>query len=818
MLAHPERPLTRGNSNWERSSRSSFNPHHPFAGSFQAAGFFFAFHLIPSVGYDLAMQNLLALVLAMGMVLPVAAQDVRSATLTDIALLPQILNFENQKADGPPTGWVALPEGTVFADNKIVHGGAWAARLERKEDSSGGFSTLHRAIPLDFAGKTIELRGFLKTKDSSGMVGLWMREDGEQAALAFDNMANRPVKGTTEWTEYSIQLPINSEARKVFFGVLLVGSGTAWVDDLRLLVDGKPVTDATKIEHQKTVFELDNEFNAGSRIQIEKLTPVQIENLATLGRVWGFLKYHHPKVLAGALHWDYQLFRILPTVLQAPDHTTANAAMLKWITALGSVPPCQPCAELKQSDVAMRPDTAWLEDTQLLGSELSRSLLAIYKNRPVNGRQFYLDIAPQVLNPQFKHELGYGDVKFPDAGFQLLGLYRFWNIMEYWSPNRDIIGENWAQVLAEFIPRIALAKTKDAYKLEMMALIGHAHDGHANLWGNLDVRPPTGECQFPVIVRYLENQPVIYDYIIPKAAQESGLAIGDVITELDGVPVKKLVAEWKPYYTGSNDASIMQGITMFMTRGKCGEASAGILRDGKNLVLKPKRVPVPQQSMGLAHDLHGETFRLLSKDVAYLKLSTVKAADATHYIQAASGTKALIIDIRNYPSEFMVFALGQKLVEKETAFVRFTTLDLSNPGAFYWGDPLSLTPEQPLYAGKVAILVDEVSISQSEYTTMAFRASPHAVVVGSITAGADGNVSPFLLPGGMQTMISGIGVFYPNQKPTQRIGIVPDVKVEPTIAGIKNGRDEVLEEALRQVLGKSVPEDEIQKMARMRVN
>jgi hypothetical protein len=198
MLAHPERPLTRGSSNWERSLRSNFNLHHPLAGSFKSAGFFFAFHLIPSVGYDLAMQNLLALVLAMGLVLPVAAQDVRSATLTDIAILPQVLNFEDQKTASTPTGWMALPEGTVFADNKIVHGGAWAARLERKEDSPGSFSTLHRAIALDFAGKTIQLRGFLKTKDAGGMVGLWMREDGEQAALAFDNMANRPVKGTTE--------------------------------------------------------------------------------------------------------------------------------------------------------------------------------------------------------------------------------------------------------------------------------------------------------------------------------------------------------------------------------------------------------------------------------------------------------------------------------------------------------------------------------------------------------------------------------------------------------------------------------------------
>jgi len=752
--------------------------------------------------------------LLLGLVLPATAQDVRTTTLTDRAALPQVLNFEDQKEIGPPTGWMATPEGTVFADNKVFHGGKWAARLERKEDSSGRFSSLHRAIALDFAGKTLELRGFLRTSDVSVMAGLWMREDGEQPSLAFDNMANRPVKGTTEWTEYSVRLPIHAEARKVFFGVLLGGSGTAWADDLQLLVDGKPITEAAKIERPKTVFELDDEFNAGSHIQIEKLSAVQIENLATLGRVWGFLKYHHPKVLSGALHWDYQLFRILPTILQAPDHATANAAMLKWITALGPLPPCQPCAAVTAGDVAMRPDVAWLEDTKLLGAELSRSLLAIYKSRPAKVQQFYLDIAPPVLNPTFKHELGYGQVKFPDAGFQLLALYRFWNIIEWWSPYRDVMGENWNQVLAEFIPRIALAKTKDDYALQMMALIGRAHDSHANLWSSLDVRPPVGECQFPVSVRFVENQPVVSDYIIATSGKESGLARGDVITELDGVPVKKLVNEWKPYYAGSNETSIMKDITMFMTRGKCGEASATILRDGKTLALKPKRVPVPQQAMGFTHDLPGETFRLLSKDVAYLKLSTVKSEEATQYIQKAAGTKALVIDIRNYPSNFMVFALGQKLVEKETDFVRFTTGDVSNPGAFYWGEPLSLTPEQPLYTGKIAILVDEVSISQSEYTTMAFRSSPRAIVVGSTTAGADGNTSPFALPGNLRTMISGIGVFYPNKKPTQRIGIIPDFEVRPTIAGIRNGRDEVLEEALRQLLGKSVPEDEIQKMAR----
>src|SRR6185369_16469723 len=141
------------------------------------------------------------------------------------------------------------------------------------------------------------------------------------------------------------------------------------------------------------------------------------------------------------------------------------------------------------------------------------------------------------------------------------------------------------------------------------------------------------------------------------------------------------------------------------------------------------------------------------------------------------------------PSEFVVFTLGQLLADHQSPFARFTQGDLTNPGAFHWGPGnISLQPQQPHYVGKIVILVDEVSQSQAEYTTMAFRTAPGAKVVGSTTAGADGNVSDIPLPGGLRSMISGIGVFYPDKRPTQRIGIVPDVEVRPTIAGIRAGR------------------------------
>ena len=700
-------------------------------------------------------------------------------------------------------------------DDKVVHGGKWAVRIERNAESPNDFSSITKSIEMGFSGATVELRGFLRTENVSDFAGLWMREDGESSGLAFDNMQSHELKGTTGWTEYSISLPVGSEARNLVFGALLSGTGKTWVDDLQLLVDGKLIWEAPRVERPTTVLERDHQFDGGSGILVaDEMSKTQIENLAMLGRVWGFLKYYHPKVTAGQIHWDYELLRVMPQFLSANDRAPANALLVKWIDGLGPLERCDPCAKLDESHLYFRPDVRWIADYIQLGNQLSQGLETIYAKR-IPDQQFYVSEDPNVGNAVFRHELGYQSLKFPDTGFQLLALFRFWNIFEYWSPYRDVTGEKWNNVLTEFIPRIGLAKNAESYQLELMALIARAHDGHANLWSSLQNRPPVGNCQLAVNVRFVESLPVISGFSAEAANDHEELKIGDVVTDLDGIPVRKLIEGWMPYYGASNDAARLFNIGQFLTRGKCGESSIGIRREGQQLKFKVTRAATAGSTQHrYTHDLPGPTFRLLSKDVAYLKLSSVKAAEAEHYVQEASGTKGLIIDIRNYPSEFVVFALGSHLVESNTPFAMFTTCDLSNPGAFHWGNPVSLIPQKPHYAGKIVILADESSMSQAEYTSMAFRAAHGAIVVGSPTAGADGNVSPFALPGGLQSMISGIGVFYPDKKPTQRVGIVPNIEVRPSIPGFLGGRDEVLEEAVRQILGSSVPSKAIEDMAK----
>src|SRR5262249_15585103 len=147
----------------------------------------------------------------------------------------------------------------------------------------------------------------------------------------------------------------------------------------------------------------------------------------------------------------------------------ANAALFDWITRLGKVCELKRPAKLDESNLHLRPQLEWIADEARLGRQLSQSLRLIRTNRQPD-HQFYVSLAHNVRNPSFLHELSYDALKFPDVGFQILSIYRFWNIIEYWFPYRNVLDEDWDDVLIQFMPRIALAKNANEYQRELMAL------------------------------------------------------------------------------------------------------------------------------------------------------------------------------------------------------------------------------------------------------------------------------------------------------------------------------------------------------------
>jgi C-terminal processing protease CtpA/Prc len=751
-------------------------------------------------------RRLLAALAASASMLVLSPNSVLAATSSAASALADTLSFEWGDSKGVPAGWYVW-RAPLVRDTVIFHAGSAAARIDRNPSSIPEFSAFSRRLDADFAGDTLEIRGWLRTQNVEGYAGLWLREDGGKGGVAveFDNMEDRKLQGTTAWSEYRVSLPLDSKARTIVFGGLLAGTGTVWLDEIQLLVDGRPVAEAPRIVRKPPPAETDHEFDGGSRVSAADLAAAHVENLALLGRVWGFLKYHHRDVAQGKRNWDYELFRVIPSVAKAKSRGQAEAAIVRWIDRVGMPPECRSCAQAPRSPV-LEPPIAWIHDTKLLGKELSARLVRVHRDRPAEPDQYYVAFEG-AKNPDFSNEASYKENPYPDAGYRLLALYRFWNVIAYWFPYRDVMNEDWNAVLAEFIPRVIAAKDPDDYRLAMIDLVSRVHDTHANVWDAIDSRPPRGECWIPAPIRIVGDRFAVPPRPDSLQGAAASFRAGDVILAIDGMPVDSLVRAWAPHYGASNDAAQRRDIGRWLVRGPCGACRVTLDR-GRG----PEEIAAVRDSArflktrpgGLTHDLPGPTFRKLADDVAYLKLSSVVADSAASYVRRAAGTRCLVIDIRNYPSQFVVFALGQHLVDRPTPFAKFTRGDGANPGAFVWTDSVIIEPAAPHYSGKVVILVDEVTQSSAEYTSMAFRSVPGSLVVGSTTAGADGNVSTVPLPGGINGRISGIGVFYPDGRPTQRVGIVPDLVVHPTVEGIRAGRDEVLEAALEAALGRVV--------------
>ena len=113
------------------------------------------------------------------------------------------------------------------------------------------------------------------------------------------------------------------------------------------------------------------------------------EKLASLARVYGFLKYYHPEVAKGIYEWDDELIKQLPQVLDATDKQSLSAVYSKWIDSLGKVPPCKKCNS-KGQYFEKNFDLSWIEDSKVFNMEVISKLQHIENNRNQKNNFYHL--------------------------------------------------------------------------------------------------------------------------------------------------------------------------------------------------------------------------------------------------------------------------------------------------------------------------------------------------------------------------------------------------------------------------------------------
>ena len=124
------------------------------------------------------------------------------------------------------------------------------------------------------------------------------------------------------------------------------------------------------------------------------------EKLASLSKLYGFLKYYHPEVAQGKFDWDQQVLDQIPKVLNASNKKDLSCIYLNWIEQLGLVEKCKKC-KTKDSYFDKNFDLSWTQDPKLFTTELSSRLKYIENNR-FQGEHFYIKPLPKGALSKFR--------------------------------------------------------------------------------------------------------------------------------------------------------------------------------------------------------------------------------------------------------------------------------------------------------------------------------------------------------------------------------------------------------------------------------
>ncbi|MBN8837125.1 MAG: hypothetical protein J0I09_07695 [Sphingobacteriia bacterium] len=537
----------------------------------------------------------------------------------------------------------------------------------------------------------------------------------------------------------------------------------------------------------------------------KKNIPTVNENLFLLAKVWGFLKYYHPTIAAGKFNWDQELIAILPSICNS-SAKERNELLEQWLNKFGPVSACTSCNDSILVNAKLKPDFSWINEKNF-SKALVQKLLFIKNNR-IQQEPYYIKVlaADGVNFIQFQHEPLYLNLVFPNDTYGLLSLFRFWNIIEYWYPYRYGPLKQWDTFLYEFIPKMLRHTNGYDYTICIEQMLVALQDGHGYCRGPL-TEEILGKYYMPFTVKLIEHKLLVTSILKDSLAALSKIKVGDIIESIDNKSIPTLIQQISSNLPASNTGSLLHKMSYRLTRSNNKENNLTVRRNGELINIRTQNyIPNIYPPVNLAPPFFSyqkdSAFCMLEEEIGYVNLGKFKRADSLALKSFISKAKSLIIDNRQNQDETNGTGGGdivaKLILPAENRFVKFTSAQPKYPGVFTLGNAsnMGITESANPFKGNIIILINEKTISVGEFLTMAYQKAPTAKTLGTTTAGADGNIAHIMLPGSINTVVTGLGVYYPNGKKTQRTGIKPDIEVTQTIWGYQQGIDEQLAKAV----------------------
>ena len=386
---------------------------------------------------------------------------------------------------------------------------------------------------------------------------------------------------------------------------------------------------------------------------------------------------------------------------------------------------------------------------------------------------------------------------YPTVGERVLAAAKIYSVLKFFYPNKQLWTHNWDSVYLNFLPRFVLAKDSFEYVRTVMEMYPHVQDGHGfmqhpliNSIRNSPLQP--GVERPPFQMRLVENQLVITLIINDSLTKALGIKKGDIILEKDGINTMGDINNLRKYFSASNYDAQSGYIASSYLCNPVGKIMQLKLKDASG---KIKNIQLPflkssdqeNQKRRKLNDKGNDKpiMYFVTKDIGYANLGALVPVQVDSMFNMFKDTKVIIFDVRTYPRGGPIYSISPRLVRGNRPSKRpMRTL----PG---WDmeDDWNRNRKKGVYKGMVVGLMHENTQSHGEVT--AETIGLFGTLIGNHTAGANGDVVSFYVPGEIRLTFSG-GAAWMQGK-----GIQPDILITPTIKGIQQGRDEILERAVK---------------------
>ncbi len=727
-------------------------------------------------------------------------------------------DFELGNVGQQPDGWIAptaamgYPVEVVDANPKTGKRAAMVRSMPGGEIDPRVFGNLMQTIDAtQLRGRRVRFRAAVRIEgeDPSARAQLWLRVDRPEKQMGFfNNMDDRPIRATA-WQYYEIVGDVDNDATVVNIGMMLIGKGKAWLDDVSLVELGKPVALAEPAR---------------------PLTNRGLENLTAFTRVLGYVRHFHPSDEAFATDWDVftvEGVRIAEGAKDASDLAQKLETFFRPVAPSlrvfptgkrpGPIAVLMPGNEPSIKAISYRhkgfgQKTAPpfnIYQTERVIKDLPGGKAPADSPDPLKPFTANLEggvsvAMPLALYMDAKGTLPHGAPKVAgdaplvkysgnDRATRLANIVLAWNIFQHFYPYFDAVKTDWPLALKDALTAAATDTDEKAFLGTFRQMVAKLHDGHGGVY-HASEQPASAT---PVVFGWVEDRLVITQ-IAPQGAGE--LQPGDVVLKVDGKDAVAFLAEaeglisgatpqWRRHISlrrlrmGAKDSELKLEV-----QPRTGNPRTVLLRrDSESLTLRETRPPHVSE---------------IKPGIFYLDLDRIKDEDFKAILPKLEQARGIVFDLRGYPqvSPMVISHLIDNPVESARWLVPIITApDRGGVPSFDERGRWNLPPVAPRLKAKIAFITDGRAISYAESYMGIIEAYKLAEIVGEPTAGTNGNVNPFLLPGDYRVVWTGMKVLKHDGSKHHGVGIQPTVPVSRTIRGVAEMRDEQLERAIAVV-------------------